>query len=367
MKKVVFWWNIPCAGMINVLKSYAQDVDKEAIVVTGKLSEFRKAMGWDDGGKLFENHIILSDDEWHEEGKKILDRYTDRIHLFNGISYPDRMRKLIDYAIENNIAFANMSEAYFNLEKGFRKLLKTIFMSIVLPYRIRRVSENSLGVMCLSGSSGRDLNQFRNFGFRMVFPFGYYTDEKSEFHYSQAGDGKLHVLCPGLIEHYKGVDILVKALAIVRDKGVQNFVCHITGKGSKQDYIKNLISQLGIEDRVKLEGVLDSKRYSTLLSQIDILVAPGRVEPWGIRINEAIQRGNVVVVSDGIGAHCLIKESEGGDVFKAGNPSDLADKLMPFLISQDTLDTAKKKNLEYRAKISCQAQAFRLHDIISQL
>ena len=71
--------------------------------------------------------------------------------------------------------------------------------------------------------------------------------------------------------------------------------------------------------------------------------------------------------SDGIGAHCLIKESEGGDVFKAGNPSDLADKLMPFLISQDTLDTAKKKNLEYRAKISCQAQAFRLHDIISQL
>ena len=368
MKKIVFWWNIPCAGMINVLKKYAEKIDSSAIVITGELSESRKAMGWEDGGKLFDNHIILSDKEWSFKGEAIIDQYNDRMHVFNGITYTPRMRHLIEYAIARNVAYCNMSEAYFNLEKGWKRILKTIFMATILPFKTRKIASNSHGVICLSGGSKRDASQFKRLGFKNFYPFGYFTDEPTEISLNNnLRCNKVHILCPGLLEHYKGVDILISALSILKKRGSNNYVCHITGNGSEKARLMKLVEELGLTQNVLFEGVLDSEAYRSLLSKIDILVAPGRVEPWGIRINEAIQRGNVVVVSDGIGAHCLVKESEGGNVFKAGNPSDLADKLIPFLISQDTLDTAKKKNLEYKSEISCRSQAIRLHEIISKL
>ena len=110
--------------MINVLKKYAEKIDSSAIVITGELSESRKAMGWEDGGKLFDNHIILSDKEWSFKGEAIIDQYNDRMHVFNGITYTPRMRHLIEYAIARNVAYCNMSEAYFNLEKGWKRILK---------------------------------------------------------------------------------------------------------------------------------------------------------------------------------------------------------------------------------------------------
>lgn len=358
--KVVFWWNIPCAGMMGVLKAYAENVDPTATVVTGELSQSRKSMGWEDRGKSFANHIILADDEWDTEGKRLLDEYSDRIHIFNGITYTDRMRRLINYAIEKNIRFANMSEAYFNLEHGWRKLLKSAYIGYIVPLKARKVSAHSLGAICLSGSSKRDMRQYKRLGFKNVYPFGYYTDDDQKYKYEKNLDGKIHILCPGLIEYYKGVDVLVKALGIIKRQGIDNFVCHITGKGSEINNIRRLIDGFALNANVVLEGVLDSESYDSLLSYIDILVAPGRVEPWGIRINEAIQRDNVVIVSDGIGANTLISESGGGKVFESGNPLDLADKLLPYLVSDEGLAKDKRRNEAFKDRISCLSQAMRL-------
>lgn len=367
MRKTVFWWNIPCAGMIGVLKAYADQIDSETIVITGQLSKSRKAMGWDDNGKLFKNHIILTDDEWIEKGKSLLDKYPDRLHVFNGITHPPRMQALIEYAIASKILFSNMSEAYFNLESGIRKILKGIFMHTLLPFRVKRIARYSQAAICLSGGSKRDINQLKSFGFKRAYEFGYFTDIAAEEIKAHKSDGLVHILCPGLIEHYKGVDILIKALANVKHSGIKNFKCHITGKGKQQKKVEGLITKLGLTDYVIMEGVLDSKQYQDLLSKIDMLVAPGRVEPWGIRINEAIQRGNVVVVSDGLGANCLIKESNGGAVFESGNPKDLADKMISYLSDAQKLADAKRANIKYMDHISCRSQAKRLYQIISLL
>ena len=241
MKKTVFWWNIPCAGMIGVLKEYAEHVDNDTIVITGQLSNSRKAMGWNDDGKLFKNHIILSDEEWHEKGKSILDKYPERLHVFNGITHPSRMQDLIEYAIASGIMIANMSEAYFNLESGIRRYLKKVFMCTLLPLKVRRIAKFSSAAICLSGGSHRDINQLQRFGFNRVYKFGYYTDIKVDDITKDSSNEIVHILCPGLIEHYKGVDILVKALEILNKSGIKNFKCHITGKGSCLPKIQNLI------------------------------------------------------------------------------------------------------------------------------
>lgn len=365
--KVVFWWNIPCKGMINVLKCYAEDIDNTAIVVTGELSRSRKAMGWKDGGKLFENHIVLSDSEWDVEGRKLIDRYNSRLHVFNGITYSPRMKRLIEYAISQNVAFCNMSEAYFNLERGWKRIVKDIFMSTLLPLETKGIAKRSRGIICLSGDSKRDVNQFKRLGFSSFYPFGYFTNEQNDKSPCNINEGQVQILCPGLLEYYKGVDILISALSILKKKGVNNYICHITGNGHEKQYLQNLTNSLKVNDVIVFEGVLDSDSYNKLLAKIDILIAPGRVEPWGIRINEAIQRGDAVVVSDGIGANCLIKESGGGAVFKSGSSFDLAKKLEPYLRSQDNLIAAKKNNVDYKKTISCMSQAKRLSEYLNEM
>lgn len=367
--KVVFWWNIPCAGMIHVLKSYCEDIDTSTIVVTGTLSKSRKLMGWDDKGKLFNSHIVLQNEEWNNRSQEILEQYKDRLHVFNGITHPARMKWVINRAIEKGIKFCNMCEAYSNLSFGFRSFVKTLYIKYYLPRLIKPIARHSNGILCLSGSAQNNLKQFEHLGFikNGIYPFGYYTNEDATYSYRPAHDGKIHILCPGLLEKYKGVDILVKSLHIAVKQGDINFICHITGKGSQEDSLKLLTSKLNLKSYVVFEGVLDSRKYNDLLSHIDILVAPGRVEPWGIRINEAIQRGNAVIVSDGLGAAELVQESKGGAVFKSGDIADLASKLHYFLSDKTKLSEAKRHNMDYRHHISCHEKAILLSNILCEM
>lgn len=368
-KQIVFWWIIPCEGMINVLKAYVESIDNSAIVVTGALNDFRKSMGWDDHGKMFSNHILLqNDEEWTTRGVELLLKYRDRLHVFNAIRYAFRIDNLIKVAICEKIQYCNMTEAYINLCSGLRRILKNIYYQTYLPVQAHRIAKYSSGVICLSGKSEKGLNQFKRFGFRSdrIYPFGYYTKERPDFTYNRIDD-KVHIICPGRLNKYKGVDILINALGIVTDRCVTGFVCHITGQGDQSDYLKKIVKQKNLSDNILFEGVLDSDKYNELLSHIDILVAPGRVEPWGIRINEAIQRGNAVIVSNQIGAAELIEESHGGDIFEAGNAEDLANKLEPLISDRNKLNEAKQANIDFRHKISCEYQAEILHKYLTEI
>lgn len=367
--KIVFWWNIPCVGMINVLQSYCEEIDNSAVVVTGVLSSTRKSMGWDDKGKLFSSHIVLSDEEWDSKSLEILDKYKDRFHVFNGITYPPRMMHVINHAIKRNIKFCNMSEAYSNLSFGLKGLIKALYIKIYLPWLIRPIARHSSGVLCLSGSAPENLKQFERLGFsrNVIYPFGYYTNDNVSYSYRSLQDDKIHILCPGLLEKYKGVDLLIKALHIVTKHNITNFICHITGKGHQEGYLKSLVDKFNLEDYVVFEGVLNSNEYNELLSHIDILVAPGRVEPWGIRINEAIQRGNVVIVSNGLGAAELVSASKGGAVFQTNNVSNLASSIEYYLKNKDKLEEAKQNNLVYKHNISCQTKAQYLSNILRKI
>ena len=94
--EVVFWWNIPCKGMINVLKCYALSVDKTSIVVTGSLSQSRKNMGWKDCGKLFDQHIVLSDNEWDKDISIILlNVFLNNKNISNNIEAPPNINGAI--------------------------------------------------------------------------------------------------------------------------------------------------------------------------------------------------------------------------------------------------------------------------------
>ena len=365
---IVFWWNIPCRGIISVFEEFSKLNDGETKIITGKLSDSRISMGWSDVKSKLNNRITLLPGDYGTKDEQLLMEFKDYIHVFGGIVHPNYVGNLIKLSIANKISFFNMSESYCNMDYSWKRNLKNVYYKFIYPQKHKYIAKHSLGVFSLSGGSVETLKKFRDCYWKesSIFPFGYYTNENTIDFKENKEKQYLDIICPGLLEKYKGVSLLISAGKKLLDKGVDNFKIHITGKGREADSLKNQVRTLGLRSNVIFHGTLSDLDYVELQNKIDVLVAPGLSEPWGIRVNEAIQNNLVVIVSDGLGASSLIKESKGGKVFRSGDVDELAMAMEYYLTSKANVSQAKKNNNLYKSKINPKTKAMELISIFNK-
>lgn len=115
-------------------------------------------------------------------------------------------------------------------------------------------------------------------------------------------DGKgLRLLYLGRLDTKKGLEVLLEACGIVRDRGEVKF--HLTIAGSGEDrYIASLrrrIGDLGIAELISMPGWLDDTQKKKLFEEVDILVMPSRTENFGMVAAEALAHGVPVIASHG--------------------------------------------------------------------
>jgi glycosyltransferase involved in cell wall biosynthesis len=162
----------------------------------------------------------------------------------------------------------------------------------------------------------------------------------------------------------KGVDLLIKALSQVKQRGVE-FRCNIIGNGIYRQELESLAQALNLQNEVIFRGALPNAEVRTLLNSCDILVAPGNLEPWGVPVNEAIQSGLPVVVSDSVlGGSDLVRVSGAGQVFAAGNADSLAASLLKLMSDPAALPQAKEKARTYAWRISPEVAAEYLKNVV---
>ena len=100
----------------------------------------------------------------------------------------------------------------------------------------------------------------------------------------------------------------------------------------------NSIKFLGFKNQTELPGYYDL---------CDVFVLPSVQEPWGLVINEVMNAGRAVIVSDEVGcAPDLVKSGENGYVFKAGDISDLRNALVSVLNNLEMTRDMGRKSLE---------------------
>lgn len=93
----------------------------------------------------------------------------------------------------------------------------------------------------------------------------------------------------------KGVDVFIKALAELKQRGI-SFLAQIAGDGpEKENYIK-LIRQYHLEDVISLLGWIDNR--PAFYSNIDIFCLPSREEAFGLVILEAMLHSLPCVLSE---------------------------------------------------------------------
>jgi glycosyltransferase involved in cell wall biosynthesis len=129
----------------------------------------------------------------------------------------------------------------------------------------------------------------------------------------------------GRLAEEKGVDLLLRALAILGDRGPLTL---IAGDGPAAGDLRQLSRLLGIDGRVEWPGYVDHGSVADLYRRLDLLAVPSRtvpswIEQFGRVVIEALACEVPVVASDSGELPQLIAQTGGGWTF----PEDDADAL----------------------------------------
>jgi len=167
-----------------------------------------------------------------------------------------------------------------------------------------------------------------------VVPFGVDTDL---FRPSEAKDQQ-DVLVIGTVKALApiyGIDILIKAFAILVQAGRYKVHLRIVGSGSQLGELQELVRTLDVSGHVDFIGALPHSRIPDELRAMDIFVALSRSESFGVAVIEASACGLPVVVSDVGGLPEVVKDGTTGFVVPAENAQAAAMKLEVLLASAE--------------------------------
>lgn len=150
----------------------------------------------------------------------------------------------------------------------------------------------------------------------------------------------------GRLKQYKRVDLILRALALLRDEGVHARLI-IAGQGDAADDLRRLRSELGLEDRVEMPGFVgeELKRNYFRRAWIHLLTSPK--EGWGITNLEAAACGTPTIASDSPGLRDSVVDGVTGYLVPHGDVRALADRIRELL--EDT---------ELRERLGEQAREF---------
>jgi teichuronic acid biosynthesis glycosyltransferase TuaC len=127
-------------------------------------------------------------------------------------------------------------------------------------------------------------------------------------------DGQL--LFVGAIRRVKGVDVLLRSLRLLADRG-RDVSLRLVGEGHferyarDQEHVRSLTTELGLEDRVEFVGRKPLAELVGELQQSAALVLPSRAESLGMVLVEALACGTPVVATRCGGPEDIVDESVG--------------------------------------------------------
>ncbi len=144
------------------------------------------------------------------------------------------------------------------------------------------------------------------------------------------------IVSVGRLRAKKGLDCLVDACALLRQRGV-DFACEIVGYGEEEAALKSRIRQQGLGEQVRLVGKLAREQVIERYARAAVYVQPSRIAADGDRdgipnvLLEAMAMGLPVVASRVSGIPELVADGLNGLLVEPDRPVALADAITRVL------------------------------------
>jgi glycosyltransferase involved in cell wall biosynthesis len=147
----------------------------------------------------------------------------------------------------------------------------------------------------------------------------------------QEGNGGLTMLYPGTLNYQQGVDVAIKAFALVKDE-IPGAEFVIYGDGSERRSLEDLVAQLGLTGRVVFKGLVSSEEIAAAMENADLGIEPKRDglfagEALSMKIFE-FMAAEVPVIASNTKVHRYYFNDSVVRFFSAGDEKDLAQKML---------------------------------------
>ncbi|WP_303773437.1 glycosyltransferase [Anaerolinea thermophila] len=187
------------------------------------------------------------------------------------------------------------------------------------------------------------------------------------------------LLFVGRIEPLKGLDTLMRAIAILRECGVQCHVPHYlavvggdpssSGENLSDEMarLQTLRRELHLEDLVLFLGKRAQDTLPYYYSAADVLVMPSHYESFGMVALEAMACGTPVVASQVGGLAFLVQDGLTGYVVPDGDPQALSDRLRLLLVDGELRQRMGLQAAAYARQYAWENIVERLLGVYSEL
>jgi len=155
------------------------------------------------------------------------------------------------------------------------------------------------------------------------------------------------IVSVGRLAPVKGYDVLIRALKILKDGGV-DFRMLLVGEGRQRRQLDKLSAQLELTDRITFTGSVPYEEVGDYISAGDIFVISSIYEGLPRALIEATYLGKSVVVTDCGGIPDFLQLFNHGYIVPPNNPQALAVKMEKLLRDDETRTMFEGKALKIR-------------------
>jgi glycosyltransferase involved in cell wall biosynthesis len=137
--------------------------------------------------------------------------------------------------------------------------------------------------------------------------------------------GELILLFVGRLAREKDLFTLIDAVREVYERGVRPRLV-LVGSGPMNEELRARTEDLGL--KAQFLGFLQREDLARVYAVADVFVLPSMSEPWGLVVNEGMEFGLPLILSDKVGCvPALLEEGKNGFSFPAGNSKALAARI----------------------------------------
>lgn len=298
MKQKIIVTNIPAFYKIRMYNEVNKKV--RLLVIYTDFNDTDRNKDFTNGDMEFEYRVL--------EGST-KDKISTAIDLVKSIDYDELILGGWDHPVlwalafrfpKNRNAFFIESSYFESQTSGVKGIIKKIFV-------------NRLSKIYASGKSQRKITDDLGFKGETII-----TKGVGVFNYIPQPTYESRSIVKNFI--YVGRFVEVKNLKFLISvfNSLSQYHLHLAGFGEQEAELRAMA-----KENIHFLGAIDNKKLSAIYQQMDVFVLPSKVEPWGLVVEEALNNGIPVIVSDRVGcAEEIINESN-GLIFHYDNPEEL--------------------------------------------
>jgi glycosyltransferase involved in cell wall biosynthesis len=145
------------------------------------------------------------------------------------------------------------------------------------------------------------------------------------------------ILCAACrFEPLKGVDFMIRAVAILKQRGV--FVrARFYGRGGQLDSLNRLAQQLGVEDQVSFPGSLTPTALRDALAEGHLFLMPHLTSDFGRAFFDAMAAGSPVIAFRSLASEDTVRHEVDGLITPNADDEGLADGIARFHFDREML------------------------------